>query len=252
MVENKGKMNSYEEVMAAIKGGTPFLTVIPRSFITRDGLEGYRRFANMKYLIVTFLMLLSTGLIVDPVVHAEREIREYQGKPLDPFNRGYDNSIRGPQHVDIKTYRLEVSGLVDTPQSLTYQEVLRLPIMKRAVTLHCVEGWDEHLLFEGVRLADLLALAKPRKGVRTVIFYAADGYSSSLSYDDAIRLDVMLASKINGRPLDAKRGFPFQVVAESKLGYKWVKWVTRIELSENPYKGFWEQRGYDNEADVKK
>jgi DMSO/TMAO reductase YedYZ molybdopterin-dependent catalytic subunit len=103
-----------------------------------------------------------------------------------------------------------------------------------------------------VRLADLLALAKPRKGVRTVIFYAADGYSSSLSYDDVTRLDVMLAAKINGRVLDAKRGFPFHVVAESKWGYKWVKWVTRIELSEKSYKGFWEQRGYDNEANVKK
>jgi len=185
------------------------------------------------------------------MVHAEHEIREYQGKRLDPFDRAYDNSIKGPQHVDITSYRLEVIGLVHTPQSLTYQEVLRLPVVKRAVTLYCVEGWDEHLLFEGVRLADLLALAKPKKGVRTIIFYAADGYSSSLSYKDATRLDVILATKINGKVLDATRGFPFQVVAESKWGYKWVKWVTRIELSDKPYKGFWEQRGYDNEADVK-
>jgi len=102
-----------------------------------------------------------------------------------------------------------------------------------------------------VRLADVLALAKPKQGVRTVIFYAVDGYSSSLDYGDVKRLDLMLAAKINGKILDAKRGFPFQVVAESKLGYKWVKWVTRIELSKDPYKGFWEQRGYDNEADVK-
>jgi DMSO/TMAO reductase YedYZ molybdopterin-dependent catalytic subunit len=87
--------------------------------------------------------------------------------------------------------------------------------------------------------------------VRTVLFYAVDGYSSSLAYGDVKRLDLMLAAKINGKVLDAKRGFPFQVVAESKLGYKWVKWVTRIELSKDPYEGFWEQRGYDNEADVK-
>jgi DMSO/TMAO reductase YedYZ molybdopterin-dependent catalytic subunit len=205
----------------------------------------------MKYFIVTFLVLVSTGLMIGSVVHAEREIREYEGKRLDPFDRAYDNSIRGPQQVDIKEYRLGVTGLVQTPQSLTYQEVLALPNVKRAITLHCVEGWDEHLLFEGVRLADVLALAKPKKGVRTVIFYAADGYSSSLTYDDVTRLDLMLAAKINGKVLDAKRGFPFQVVAESKLGYKWVKWVTRIELSKDPYKGFWEQRGYDNEADVK-
>ena len=205
----------------------------------------------MKFLMMTLCMLVSTGLIVCSVAQAEREIREYQGKRLDPFDRAYDNSIKGPQRVDVTSYRLEVTGLVHTPRSLTYQEVLQLPIVKRAITLYCVEGWDEHLLFEGVRLADLLALAKPKQGVRTVIFYAVDGYSSSLTYKDAIRLDIMLAAKINGKVLDANRGFPFQVVAESKLGYKWVKWVTRIELSDKPYKGFWEQRGYDNDADVK-
>ena len=204
----------------------------------------------MKYLIVILLILISTGLMIGSVVCADREIKEYEGKRLDPFDRKYDNSIKGPQQVDIKKYRLEVTGLVEKPQSLTYQEVLALPNVKRAVTLHCVEGWDEHLLFEGVRLADVLALAKPKKGVRTVIFYAVDGYSSSLNYNDVTRLDLMLAAKINGKVLDAMRGFPFQVVAESKLGYKWVKWVTRIELSKDPYKGFWEQRGYDNEADV--
>ncbi len=206
----------------------------------------------MKYLIVIFLVLVSTGLIMGSVVHAEREIKEYKGERLDPFDRKYDNSIKGPQQVDRKKYRLEVTGLVQTPQSLTYEEVLALPQVKRAITLYCVEGWDEHLLFEGVRLADILALAKPKEGVRTVIFYAADGYSSSLTYDDVTRLDLMLAAKINGKVLDANRGFPFQVVAESKLGYKWVKWVTKIELSKDPYKGFWEQRGYDNEADVNK
>ena len=206
----------------------------------------------MKYLMMTFLILVSAGLTVCSAAQAVREIREYQGKRLDPFDRAYDNSIKGPQRVDIKAYRLTVTGLVQAPQSLTYQEVLRLPVVKRAITLYCIEGWNEHLLFEGVRLADLLALAKPKREVRFIIFYAADGYSSSLTYDYVTRLDVMLAAKINGRVLDAKRGFPFQVVAESKLGYKWVKWVTRIELSDKPYKGYWEERGYDNEADVKK
>jgi DMSO/TMAO reductase YedYZ molybdopterin-dependent catalytic subunit len=206
----------------------------------------------MKYLTMIFLILAAAGLSVCAMAQPEREIREYQGKRLDPFDRAYDNSIKGPQHVDIKAYRLQITGLVHVPQTLTYQEVLRLPMVKRAITLYCVEGWNERLLFEGVRLANLLALAKPKKGVRFIIFYAADGYSSSLSSDYAIRHDIMLAAKINGRVLDAKRGFPFQVVAESKLGYKWVKWVTRIELSDKPYKGYWEQRGYDNEADVKK
>jgi DMSO/TMAO reductase YedYZ molybdopterin-dependent catalytic subunit len=224
----------------------------PRSLSRDKPVKGEKSMNKMKYLIWILSMLTAMVAIVCFATVAEREIREYQGKRLDPFDRAYDNSIKGPQRVDSKTYRLHITGLVQTPQSLAYQEVLRLPAVKRAITLYCVEGWNEHLLFEGVRLADLLALAKPKKGVRFIIFYAADGYSSSLSYDYAARRDIMLAARINGRVLDAKRGFPFQVVAESKLGYKWVKWVTRIELSDKPYKGFWEQRGYDNEADVPK
>lgn len=180
------------------------------------------------------------------------EVREYQGLPLDTYFREYDNSIRGPQAVDVETYRLEIGGLVEEPQSLTYEEVLDLEPVERVVTLYCVEGWKERLLFEGVRLADLLALAKPKEGVTTLILHAVDGYSTSHPYEDIERLDFMLAAKINGRVLDETRGFPFQLVAESKFGYKWIKWINRIELSDQPYRGFWESRGYSNEADVPK
>jgi DMSO/TMAO reductase YedYZ molybdopterin-dependent catalytic subunit len=178
------------------------------------------------------------------------EVREYQGLPLDTYFRRYDNSIRGPQAVDIEEYRLTIDGLVREPQSLTYEEVLALEPIKRAITLYCVEGWKERLLFEGVRLADLLKLAEPQPGATTIVFHAVDGYSTSLPFEDVERLDLMLAAKINGRVLDEMRGFPFQLVAESKLGYKWIKWINRIEVSDQPYRGFWEERGYSNEADV--
>jgi DMSO/TMAO reductase YedYZ molybdopterin-dependent catalytic subunit len=178
------------------------------------------------------------------------EIREYQGLPLDTFFRAYDNSIKGPQHVDVETYRLEITGLVEEPQALRYDEVLALGTERRLVTLYCVEGWRERLVFEGVALEKILERAAPVPSAATLILHAVDGYSTSLPYEDVERLDLMLASKINGRVLDEVRGFPFQLVAESKLGYKWIKWVTRIELSDAPYEGFWERRGYPNEADV--
>lgn len=95
-----------------------------------------------------------------------------------------------------------------------------------------------------------MSAARPTVGVRTIIFHAADGYTSSLPYEDVERLDLMLASKVNGLPLDAMRGMPFQLVADTKFGYKWVKWITMMELSSEPYAGFWESRGYSNEADV--
>jgi len=180
----------------------------------------------------------------------EVEIREYRGERLDPFARGYDNSIRGPQEVAEAGYRLGIGGLVEEPQALTYAEVLSLPAVERVVTLHCVEGWDERLLFGGVRLVDLLALARPRPGATTVIFHAADGYSSALPLALVRERDLLLAARVNGLRLDAARGFPFQVVAESRYGYKWVRWLTRIELAAGDYEGYWESRGYPNDAAV--
>jgi len=183
--------------------------------------------------------------------YSQVEIKEYQGEKLSPFDRSYDNSIKGPQNVDINKYRLIVNGKIQKALLLTYTQVLALPSVTRAITLNCIEGWSEHLLFKGVRIADIVKSTIVNKDVQTVIFYAVDGYSSSLSYKYVIDNDIMLAYEINGKKLDETRGFPFQVVAESKFGYKWVKWVTRIEFSDKPYEGYWEQRGYDNEANIK-
>jgi DMSO/TMAO reductase YedYZ molybdopterin-dependent catalytic subunit len=84
----------------------------------------------------------------------------------------------------------------------------------------------------------------------TVIFNATDGYSSSLPLEYVRKNKILLAFKINGLTLPAERGFPFQVVAESKWGYKWVKWVSAIELSaDRTYRGYWESRGYNNNGD---
>lgn len=183
---------------------------------------------------------------------AQVEIKQYEGKALSPYDRQYDNSIKGPQTVDVRTYKLLIDGKTQSKLLLSYDEILKLPSVERAITLHCVEGWSEYLLFKGVRLYDLLKKANPNKEVRTVIFYAADGYSSSLDYKYVIEKDILIAYEINGLKLDSERGFPLQVVAESKFGYKWVKWVTHIELSDKPYQGYWEKRGYDNEANIPK
>ncbi len=182
--------------------------------------------------------------------YGETEIREFQGRKLAPFDRDYDNSIKGPQQVDRRSLRLKVTGLVDKPLSLTYEEVLALPQARRVVNMPCVEGWDELLLVDGVRVADLLARAGVRSEAKVIIFQAADGYTSAHDLDYLQKSDALLAFKINGRILDAKRGFPFQLVAEKKLGYKWVKWVTAIEVSDKPHLGFWESRGFGDEADT--
>jgi DMSO/TMAO reductase YedYZ molybdopterin-dependent catalytic subunit len=86
-----------------------------------------------------------------------------------------------------------------------------------------------------------------------VIFHAADGYTTSLPWALVKERQLILAYKANEIVLPAEMGYPFIVVAEDKLGYKWARWVTKIELSDNKdYKGYWESRGYTNEANIQK
>lgn len=183
---------------------------------------------------------------------AEKEVRVHQGAALSPFNREYDNSIKGLQKVDPQKFRLKVHGLVAKPLALTYGQALALPHTDRVVLMNCVEGWSENLLFTGIRLADLLKMAGPKPEARWVIFRAADGYSSAMPMEYLQKVDALLSFKVNGLTLDAKRGFPFWLVAQDKLGYKWVKWVVEVELSAKEYRGFWERRGYSNDARVTK
>jgi len=115
-----------------------------------------------------------------------------------------------------------------------------------------VEGWKATILWEGVLLADLFDKAQVQTDAVTVIFHAADGYTTSLPLETVLSRNLILAYQSNGLPLPPEMGYPFIVVAEDKLGYKWARWVTRIELSSDPdYLGYWEQAGYNNDADVK-
>lgn len=179
------------------------------------------------------------------------EIREYEGEDLSSIKDFRENSIKGPQYVNKEEYRLKIHGLVDEEQNLTYEQVLNQDIYKKVVTLYCVEGWDVTILWEGVLLKDLLEQAGIDDTVKVVIFRAADEYSTSLSLEYVLDNNILLAYKMNDVELPPERGFPFQVVAESKWGYKWAKWVTEIELSaDKDFEGYWEQRGYHNEGDT--
>jgi len=182
------------------------------------------------------------------------EIREYQGKNLSSVDDFRENSIKGPQHVDIEDYHLEITGLVKNPQVYTYNEVIsKNQLYKKVITLNCVEGWSTTILWEGVLVKDLLEEANPLTNSKVVILHAQDGYTTSLPIDYIMDNKIIMAYKMNEISLPEERGFPFQLVAESKWGYKWIKWITTIELSDDVnYKGYWESRGYSNSADLDK
>ena len=180
------------------------------------------------------------------------EIREYQGENLSSINDFIENSIKGPQYIEKERYRLDVTGLVEKPQSYTYDEVLNnQQHYKKVVTLNCVEGWSVDILWEGVLVKDLLEEANPTPDAKVIIFHAHDGYTTSLPLEYIMTNNIIMAHKMNDVTLPPDRGFPFELVAESKWGYKWIKWITKIELSDDEnYRGFWETRGYSNSGDL--
>jgi DMSO/TMAO reductase YedYZ molybdopterin-dependent catalytic subunit len=184
--------------------------------------------------------------------YRENEIRDYQGVRLDPAIGPSDNSISGVQHVDINNYQLSITGLVSKPVVLTYDEVLKLTAVERLITLHCVTGWQATILWRGVQLSEIFNLATIKPEANTVIFLCADGYTTSMPISTIIDNKLIMAYSSNGLPLPDEMGFPFIVVAEDKFGYKWARWVNQIQLSaDSNYKGYWESRGYDNEAALK-
>jgi DMSO/TMAO reductase YedYZ molybdopterin-dependent catalytic subunit len=204
----------------------------------------------MRIAFLFFISLLSFGCTAPVILEAE-EIRDYEGERLDSINDFRENSIKGPQFIDIAGYNLAVDGLVEKPFNSTYEQVLERQRYGKIVTLFCVEGWDAKILWEGVLVRDLIEEARPLPKADTVIFYAYDGYTTSLPLQYFYDRDILLAHKMNNATIVPERGFPFQLVAEDKWGYKWIKWVTRIELSDNAsYKGYWEEAGYSNSGDL--
>jgi len=209
---------------------------------------------GVRLAAIVLLMIGLSGagaVLADDPVPEEVEITEYQGERLDSVDDFRRNAISGTQEIDLATYRLTVDGLVQQTASYTYQELTGFDRLAKLVTIHCVEGWSVRALWEGIPLRLLLERAGPLDDATTVILHATDGYTTSLPLETVLDRDLIIADRINGIVLPPANGFPFQLVAEDKWGYKWIRWLTRIELSsDQDHRGFWEERGYNNDGDT--
>ncbi len=151
---------------------------------------------------------------------------------------------------DEGTWRLEITGLVDRPVSLTYAQLRSLPRAEQVTDFHCVTGWSvANVRWAGVRFADLLALARPTATAKAIRFVSLENpYQDSLTLDQALVPDVMLAYELDGKPLSRAHGAPARVVIPEMYGYKGVKWLSRMELVDRQPTGYWEGLGYDQNA----
>lgn len=148
------------------------------------------------------------------------------------------------------TYRLEISGLVEHPRSYTYQDLLARPKVRQTTYYQCVTGWIvQSPRWSGVHLWDLIEAARPTARAKALRFLCLDNaYSESLTLDQARKPGVLLAYGLNGRALSRQQGMPLRLVVPDMFGYKYAKWVNRIEVVDRVIPGYWERNGYDVDA----
>ena len=165
------------------------------------------------------------------------------------------NLIKDPA-VDISSWQLQITGLVQQPYALTFDQLRALPAVERYHTLECISNdvggtYISTALFHGVRLADVLNVAGIQSDAQEVIFHAADGYSDALHLSQALDPRALLIYHINGENLPTPHGFPVRLLVPGVYGMKNGKWLTGLELGSGGYMGYWEQRGWTQEARVK-
>lgn len=193
---------------------------------------------------------------------------EFEKSDISPYFRG--NGSVDPQNGDypaqvaenFANWRLEVSGLVNTPLSLSMDNLRRLP-QRTQITRHdCVEGWSAIGEWTGPQLSTLLDAAGVQDSARYAVFRCADNlngqdYYESVDMIDAYHPQTIVAHLLNGRPLEVKNGAPLRMRIERQLGYKHPKYLTGVELVASlddiggGKGGYWEDRaGYQWYAGV--
>ncbi len=158
--------------------------------------------------------------------------------------------------VNNDEWTLTIEGLVDNPLSFTLDEFKQLPSAEQYNTLSCISndvGGDliGNAHWRGARLKPLLEQAGPHSGIKKVVFHAADGYTDSITFDVAMRSANLLAYEMNGDPLDHTHGSPLRLLVPGIYGMKNVKWITKIELVDEDFLGYWQKQGWSDPAPVK-
>lgn len=152
--------------------------------------------------------------------------------------------------MDPADYRLDVSGKVSSDLSLTMQDIAELPQTQMTKDFQCVTGWRvDDVPWSGVLLRDVLAAARADTSATALRFFSFDGaYTESLTMEQSLRDDMLVATTMFGKPLTREHGGPVRLYVAPMYGYKSIKWLSHIEVVDDVIPGYWEVRGYDIDA----
>ena len=153
-------------------------------------------------------------------------------------------------NTDLATWDFTVSGEVEEPLRLTWDELTALPATEIKLDIHCVTRWSRFdTSFKGVHWRDLAALAKPKPTARFVVAQAEQGFTANVPLAAIKDESALIAYEADGEPLTPEHGWPLRLVVPSKYFWKSAKWLRGLLLLDRDQPGFWERYGYHNEAD---
>ncbi len=152
--------------------------------------------------------------------------------------------------ADLDTWDFTVTGEVENPIRLTYDQLRALPQTEFTADIHCVTRWSRFdASFRGVHWRELARLARPKPTARFVIAHAEQGFTSNLPLEALEADEAMVAWEADGEPLEPEHGWPLRLVVPSRYFWKSAKWLRGLELRSTDEPGFWERYGYHNDAD---
>src|SRR5947209_9871584 len=148
-------------------------------------------------------------------------------------------------------WRLKISGKVENPFELTWEEFLALPRTTLTTDIHCVTTWNRYdNSWEGVSIREILQRARPLPDAKFVMAHSWTGYTTNLPLADLDDDDVLIAIKHDGQDLEIDHGGPVRLVVPKLYFYKSAKWFDGLELIERRSHRLWEHERYTNHADL--
>ena len=152
--------------------------------------------------------------------------------------------------IDTPTWTLKMFGLVANEATLNWTQFNALPQTKIVSDMHCVTRWSQlDMDWEGVLARDLIELAQPLETAQFVTLHGHDGYTTNLPLEALLDDDVLIAHSVFSEPLSMEHGWPARLVVPKRYAWKGAKWISAIEFHPQDRPGFWEVRGYHNDAD---
>jgi DMSO/TMAO reductase YedYZ molybdopterin-dependent catalytic subunit len=171
--------------------------------------------------------------------------------PTDLFYRVDINPV--PPTVDANSWRLVVKGLVNTPLTITYEQLRSMASIPQIATLECISNKIANdfigtAIWNGIKLKSVLDQAGLKPNAKYIVFRCADGYDVGIPLERGLQEGSILAYGMNGETLNAKHGFPVRAIIPGLYGMMNPKWITEIEVIDRVYEGYWQKKGWANNA----